>query len=189
MRKPLDWTTENEELKEEVISMAEKVLKVMIENGLTQETDRKAVYLALWKEGSDKAFIHKKIGSTFPSELFGENCKKFSLEKIIRMKSHGHSCSMLSRDPNKNLWGGAIKVVIDGEVWYISVSGLKEWEDQTLCIAVARHIAPKYVRFMGENIQEILRIGEEVGFEINGFTKITAYTCGVLETVEDALAA
>ncbi len=188
MTKKLNWREENPELEKVITETTEKVLRIMIEKKLTQETNRQAVFLVVWKEGAKKEFFQARIGSLFPDDTFEGNCKKLSLEKIIRQMRNGDPCSMASRNPGKGKWGGSISVTIDGVKWYISVSGLKEWEDQALGITVACLLSDGQTNLVeDDNMEDILEIGENVIFV--DFKNITAYTNEVLNTVLRASAA
>jgi len=182
----LNWNEKNPALRKGITETAEKALAIMIKKGLTREANRKAVYLVIWKEGDDEEFFQARIGTTFPDDPFEAACKKYSLEKIIRQMKTGDPCSMASRNPDKDEWGGSISVVIDGVKWYISVSGLKEWEDQALCINIACLLSEGQARIEDFNIQRILEIGENVTFV--DFKNITDYTRNAFDIVKTELA-
>lgn len=152
----IDAKTENPSFRETTIQIAEELLATMLANNLTQEPDRKAVFLTVWKKGDPTCYFKTKIGTTFPDDTFRTNCCIFSEEKLQRtFDNPGHVSSWQSRNPDENKWGGAVVVDIDGTEWGVSVSGLKEWEDETMSLIIGRI---GYVDMDDPRVQEIVAI-------------------------------
>lgn len=173
------------DIAEELLRRARIVFDVML-NGLTQEPDRKAIFFTVQRKGS---VPHKtRIGTTFPDKEFEEKCCFFSEEKISRMFSNDHISSWKSRDPDKNMWGGAVKLEIDCETWGISASGFKEFEDEALSLVVGYGLGDTLseeescIRHL-RNLNEIFETGgnEKYATQIN---RIARYKMGGSKIIE-----
>lgn len=70
----------------------------------------------------------------------------------------GHISSFQSRNPDEEKWGGAVLIKINGQVWGISVSGLKENEDEQLALSISHCVSG--IDIADPQVQEIVKISQ-----------------------------
>jgi len=178
----------------------EKVLDTMLDNNLTQENDRRAVwhYFTRIYGSSREESIKEKIGKTFPSEAFEDGCCFFCKEKVWRTIINALICSHENRNPKKKEWGGSINIVFnlvaaDNNEFIIQYagapSGLKEWEDLALELGSLYYLG--LIKFKDPQVQEILHRAEKSvtddpeaqpkGISISQYVKL------VFNAIDDAL--
>ncbi len=96
---------------------------------------KKGGYLYVCAEDGTK-LLHVQLGE-IPKEK-AEKYKMFSQEKAERLLSNsGHVLSYTSRNPEKNMWGGAVYV---SQGLVLSFSGFTEQLDEVFCATIARMI-------------------------------------------------
>lgn len=121
-----------------IVGVAETMLEWII-NTFSREivswpTDRKGVYLCL-ADSSGFPLVISAIGEV-PED---KRQRYFDLcqEKALRLANNAnHLSSYQTRNPEKDLWGGAIRCQEEGLI--ISCSGLPELADESLVMAIAR---------------------------------------------------
>ncbi|MFA7319067.1 MAG: hypothetical protein WC022_00485 [Parcubacteria group bacterium] len=148
----------------------EDVLTLMLENGLTAVPERRAVWsTSIFYQAQHHFGFVEKIGKSFPSEDFENNCRIFCQEKVARTTRHkNHICSHESRNPKNGEWGGSAELFFyfisqRGHHFQIfcsgACSGLKEWED--LALELGKYHFLGLISFDDEQVQEILRRADE----------------------------
>lgn len=156
----------------EFLKASEEVLRITLENELTQVRDRRALWLYLDIIQKERIIqtLHAPIGTTFPSFKFGEKCRELPQEKTFRARQYPeHLSSYPSRNPSQDQYGGSAKLVFNLNMGNLGIvremaiegacSGLKEWED------LGQFLAPFYylelISFKDQQVQEILRQADE----------------------------
>lgn len=160
-------TSNPADLRATFCNATEKALAIMLENGLTIDPDRKAIwYYQDISQGEPSIDFTTRVGTTFPNiPGFAENCRLYCMEKVLRNKKHTfHLTSHESRNPENNEWGGSAQITFElisssGDVLSVictdGQSGLKEWED--LVLGLAKYRCLGLLKFEDAQTQEILR--------------------------------
>ena len=95
------------------------------------KTDRSSGYIAIVNRENNRMLLHAQIGDC-PAEK-AERYMKFSLEKAMRVSKSGETSSWMTRNPDKDQYGGGISA---GK-YAIGFSGLPEDRDEALVTALA----------------------------------------------------
>jgi hypothetical protein len=158
---------ENKVLRRNFLGATEKVLGIMLRNGLTRDPERRAVWckqMVFWNGNLMMTFMDK-VGESFPNGKFDSRCFSACQENVKRtQKNPDHICSHESRDPKNGKDGGSAQITFElassqGKISTITFigapSGLEEWENLILEIGKYRYLG--LVDLEDEQIQEILQ--------------------------------
>jgi hypothetical protein len=131
--------------------------------------------------------FHKKFGTIFPSDDFGNNCNTYSKEKVERTWNCGLICSHQNRNPQLNEWGGSHRLVfklvdefLDASLYTIltAPSGLKEWEDLALGLG-----AYYYAGLLRRTDAQLLDILSAADASVEGQVKFLPYDITITQYV------
>lgn len=121
--------------KERACAAAKAALEYVLAHAKTD--NRAGGYFAIYRRGIDgsvgQALVLEVIGAVIAEKL--TRYSRFVREKITRLSQHpDHLSSHQSRNPDKDLWDGAI---VAGD-YYFSFSGLPDYCDEALVLIAAR---------------------------------------------------
>lgn len=118
--------------------------------------DRSGGYFCL-ADGAGVPIIIVKVGE--PSIEKREKYRQFCIEKAARLAQfEGHQSSWQSRDPDYDMWGGAVRIKKNDDEFIFSFSGFPELADEALMLLTAHVFFGHDAQVIGPKLYEIARI-------------------------------
>ena len=158
-----DFVRESQELAHRILGVANTIFDIALEKAMLEIPNRRACALALWSEDKPTPLIISKVGNAFPDNQFRRKSFVLVSEKLERAMKNGDLSSYVTRD-GKTKWGGGIiikpKYVICR--WGITISGLREHEDEAIAVITAMYTFG--VPFSSDIIGDILKISNNFDY-------------------------